>query len=158
MRPVRLALLVVSLALVGGVAVGGSLVTETGTGSWYSTLDKPPWNPPGWTFGVVWTLLYIAMAVSAWLVARSGLQRAPVRVALGLYAAQLLLNFLWTMFFFGLEAPAVAFVDIVFLFALVLATIVAFRPISEVAAGLLVPYAIWIAYAASLNAWIVVAN
>jgi len=156
--PAQAGALVASLALVAVVSVAGSSFTETGQSSWYRGLEKAPWNPPTWVFAPVWTILYVAMAVAAWLVARAGLDRREVRVALGLYGAQLGLNFAWTALFFGAQRPGLALVDIVGLFALAAATAAAFRPISRTAALLLVPYLVWIAFAASLNAWIVFAN
>lgn len=156
--PAQAIALLLSLALVALVSIGGSSFNESGEGSWYAELDKAPWNPPSWVFAPVWTVLYAAMAVAAWLVARTGLDRRDVRLALLVYLAQLGLNFAWTALFFGAERPGWALVDITVLAALVGVTIVLFRPISRAAALLLVPYLVWVAYAASLNGWVVVAN
>ena len=119
-------------------------------GEWYAALNKPAWNPPGWIFGPVWTVLYAMMAVAAWLVWQRGgfaAQRRP----LGLFLAQLALNALWTPLFFGLRQPGLAFAEIILLWLAILATLLAFRPVSRAAAWLLVPYLAWVSFAAVLN-------
>ena len=152
------ALLLLSLGLVAAVAALGGVATSRSVGDWYEGLDRAPWTPPSWVFGPAWTLLYVLMAVAAWLVAREGLDERSTRVALALYGAQLALNLGWTLLFFGLRAPTLALVEIVVLLAAVVATAVAFHPVSPTAAWLLVPYALWVAYAATLNAWVAVRN
>jgi tryptophan-rich sensory protein len=119
-------------------------------GEWYADLNKPAWNPPGWIFGPVWTALYAMMAVAAWLVWQQGgfvVQRRP----LGMFLAQLALNALWTPLFFGLRHPGLAFAEIILLWLAILATLLAFRPVSRTAAWLLVPYLAWVSFAAVLN-------
>lgn len=150
--------LVVSLVLVAAVAGVGGSATATGAGSWYRTIEKPPWNPPDAVFGPVWTLLYVLMAVAAWLVAREGIRRRDVRVALGVYAVQLALNLAWSVVFFGLESPGGGVVVIAALLASIVATIVLFRPVRPLAAWMLVPYLAWVAFAASLNVAVLVLN
>jgi translocator protein len=150
--------LVLSFALVALVSLVGSWWTDTGDGSWYAQLEQPAWEPPDWLFGPVWTVLYILMAVAAWLVARCGLHRTDVQVALGLYVVQLALNLGWTGVFFGLEEPGWAVVEIVALIVALLATIGAFARLSRVAAALLVPYLLWIGYAGALTAGIATLN
>ncbi len=137
--------LAVFLLLVFGAAALGALFKP---GEWHAALIKPSWNPPNWLFGPVWTVLYIMIGVSGWLV----WQRAGLGAAMGLYAVQLLLNAAWSWLFFGRHAIGLALVDIVVLLAAIVATIAAFWPISSVAAGLLVPYALWVAFATALNA------
>lgn len=150
--------LVLSLAVVAVVAALGASWTDTAPGSWYDRLDQPPWNPPDWLFGPVWTALYAAMAVAAWLVARRGVQRREVRAALVLYAAQLVFNLGWTAVFFALQRPGWAVAEIAILLGLVVATIVAFRRVRPVAAYLLVPYAAWVTYAGALTVAIAALN
>ncbi len=128
-------------------ASGGALFTP---GEWYAALRKPSWNPPGWIFGPVWTALYAMMAVAAWLVWQRG-GFAAQRHALGLFLAQLTLNALWTPLFFGLRQPGVAFAEIILLWLAILATLLAFRPVSRAAVWLLVPYLAWVSFAAVLN-------
>lgn len=152
------AALVLSLLAVFAVAALGGLATATGTGSWYQSIEKPPWNPPGALFGPVWTLLYLAMAVAAWLVAREGLDRREVKVALGAYAVQLALNLAWSVVFFGLEAPEAGVVVIAALLATIVVAMVLFWRITAPAGWLFVPYVAWVAFAASLNIAIVALN
>ena len=121
-----------------------------GPGEWYGTLKKPSWNPPGWVFGPVWTALYTTMAVAAWLVWRQGGWGKQCK-ALFIFLVQLALNALWTPLFFGFHRPGVAFAEIVLLWLAIAATLKAFRPVSRVAAWLIVPYLAWVSFAAALN-------
>ena len=128
----------------------GSLATTPAVPGWYASLTKPAWTPPNWLFGPVWGLLYVLMAVAAWLVWRErGFSGA--RLALSLYAAQLALNALWSVIFFGLRRPGAALVEIGFLWAATLATTALFWRVSRPAGWLFVPYLWWVTYAAFLN-------
>ena len=130
----------------GAAAMGGLFMP----GEWYAALKKPSWNPPGWIFGPVWTVLYTMMAVAAWLVWKRGgfaAQRRPLM----LFLVQLALNAAWTPLFFGLHWTGVAFAEIVLLCLAIAATIAAFRPVGRVAAWLLAPYLAWVSFAAVLN-------
>lgn len=146
-------------ALVAGL---GGLATATNVNGWYATADKAPWSPPNWVFGPVWTLLYTAMAVAAWLVWRR--RAEETRPALTAYAVQLLLNLLWTPVFFGLYpvlgTPAlwIAFGIIVALAVAVAVTVLYFGPISRTAGLLLLPYFAWVVFASSLNLWAALYN
>lgn len=128
------------------VAVVGSL-SAVNAGGEYLALERPPWAPPQWLFGPAWTVLYIMIAISGWL-AWSARGWTP---ALGVYAAQLVLNAAWTPLFFGAGRYGLAFAEIIVLWVAIAATIVLFRRISRVAAWLLAPYLLWVTYAASLN-------
>jgi len=119
-------------------------------GSWYRSLAKPSWCPPDWLFGPVWSALYISVAVSGWLVwRRAGLEGAALPLAI--YAVQLLLNGVWSALFFGLRRPDWALLEVVCLWLSILATIVAFFSVDEIAAYLLAPYAAWVGFAVALN-------
>jgi tryptophan-rich sensory protein len=119
-------------------------------GAWYETLRKPWWRPPNWLFAPAWTVLYIMIAVSGWLVWRkAGL--AGAALPLGLYAVQLLLNAAWSGFFFGLRRMDLALVDVGLLWLSILGLIALFSPIDSLAAWLLVPYLAWVSFAAFLN-------
>ncbi|MEO8693741.1 MAG: TspO/MBR family protein [Acidimicrobiales bacterium] len=150
--------MLISLAVVALVAAVGGMWTDTADGSWYAALDKPAWTPPGPVFGIVWTVLYFMMAIAAWLIAREGLDTVDVRRALVVYAVQLVLNLGWTAIFFAAERPGWAILEIGLLFVMVIATMLRFHRISPTAARLLIPYAVWVAYAASLNIGIAVMN
>lgn len=142
--------LVVCVMICFAAAGLGGLVTTPNVPNWYAQLAKPAWTPPSGVFGPVWTLLYLMMAVAAWLIWRqAGLVAA--RLPLGLFAVQLVLNSLWSILFFGLHSPGAAFVDIVLLWAAILATAVAFYRRSRWAGGLLVPYLLWVSFATALN-------
>lgn len=120
-------------------------------GPWYASLSKPPWNPPNWVFAPVWTVLYIMIAIAGWLVWRSAGLRSGVVL---LWAAQLVLNAIWTWLFFGRRTPGLAFADIILLLASIIAFIMLARTASRAASWLFVPYAAWVMYAASLNLWV----
>ena len=138
------------LAACFAAAGAGGLVTARSLSTWYQALHKPAWNPPDAVFGPVWTGLYAAMAVAAWLVwRRSGFANAGP--ALGLFVLQLVLNFLWTVAFFGLRRPGLAFAEILVLWVAIAATLVAFGARNRAAAGLLVPYLLWVTFASALN-------
>jgi len=119
-------------------------------GDWYERLVKPSWRPPNWLFAPVWTVLYLMIAVSGWLVWRAAgvVGAAP---ALAVYAIQLVLNAAWSPIFFGLHRPWLGFVDIMLLWLSVIATISLFYPVHAGAALLLVPYLLWVSFAAALN-------
>jgi translocator protein len=118
--------------------------------SFYQQITQPTWAPPSWVFGPVWTLLYAMMAVAAWLVWGRGGLRAN-RIALSIFGAQLALNALWSWLFFAWYFGALAFVDIVLLWLLIVATIVSFWRVSPLAGALLVPYLLWVSFASALN-------
>lgn len=131
-----------------GVAAFGA---QFEPGLWYEGLRKPAWTPPNWIFPLAWGLLYITIALSGWLVWRErGFHAA--RAPLVLYGTQLALNAAWSWLFFGLHRPGWAFAEIVLLWAFILATILAFRHVSRVAAALLLPYFAWVSFAVLLNA------
>jgi tryptophan-rich sensory protein len=130
-----------AVAGLGGLATGHSVET------WYKDLAKPSWTPPGWVFGPVWTLLYMAMAIAAWRV----WQGQGLRWPLALVGAQLLFNAAWSWLFFGLRMPGIAFFEILMLWFAILYTIANFYRVSKTAAYLLIPYIIWVSFAGCLN-------
>jgi tryptophan-rich sensory protein len=106
-----------AIALVAPLLVGGlsGFSTARGVRDWYPALVKPSFNPPSWVFGPVWTLLYVMMGIAAFLVWQKGWESGAVKTALAFFAIQLILNGLWSIFFFGLRSPGLALVDIGFL-------------------------------------------
>lgn len=137
------------LALVAAAAAIGARASVDAP-TFYAELARPAWAPPAWLFAPVWTVLYAAMAVAAWLVWRErGL--AAARVALLLFAAQLAANALWSWLFFAWREGALALAEIVLLAALIAATMAAFARRSKIAAALLAPYLIWVAFATALT-------
>lgn len=158
--PARQALFLVVFVAVCFAAAGlGSLFTapQVASGGWYDTLDKPFFTPPNWLFGPVWSALYLLMAISGWLVWRvRGFSGA--KVALSLFWAQLFLNFLWSVVFFGFESLGAGMVEILVLWTAILLTIFSFRLISRPAAWLLAPYLAWVTFASLLNLGIFLLN
>jgi benzodiazapine receptor len=150
--------LVSSLAVVLVAGAVGSLATAKTIPTWYKGLAKPSFNPPEWLFGPAWTLLYLLMAVAAWLVWKQGIGAPGVKLALVAFLVQLALNSLWSIFFFGLRSPPAGLVDIVVLWLAIIATIVLFFRVSVPAGILLLPYIAWVSFAAVLNAAILRLN
>lgn len=131
-------------------AAGAGGFATARAGSFYAQLDRPVWAPPASAFGPVWTVLYILMGVAAWLVWRErGFSGA--RAALSLFLVQLALNALWSWLFFAWRLGALASAEVVVLWALILATAVAFWRVRRLAGLLLVPYLLWVGYAAALT-------
>ncbi|MBT8079858.1 MAG: tryptophan-rich sensory protein [Gammaproteobacteria bacterium] len=118
--------------------------------SFYSQLVQPEWAPPPWLFGPVWTVLYAMMAVAAWLVWRSCGFRGN-HIALALFFVQLALNALWSWLFFAWNLGALALAEVLVLWVLIAATLLAFWRVRPLAGMLLVPYLIWVGFAAALN-------
>lgn len=147
--------LVVSLALPQLAGLIGAIFTGSNVSAWYTTIEKPAFTPPGWVFGPAWTLLYLLMGISLYLV----WSRAEThKRALSVFTVQLVLNTLWSIIFFGLQAPLWAFVEIMILWAAILLTVVSFYKINKTAAYLLLPYIAWVSFAAVLNLAIVILN
>lgn len=136
--------------------VGGAWTRES-VGTWYPKLIKPSWTPPAWVFGPVWSCLYLMIAVSGWLLYRAEYSQQR-RLALLFYSAQLVLNFAWPFLFFFLQSPLLGLIDIALLCLAVMLTIYKAWPLHRTAALLLVPYLLWVLYAASLNAGIWLLN
>jgi benzodiazapine receptor len=134
------------LAAFAAGAVGA--VASVDAASFYAQLNKPAWAPPAWVFGPVWSTLYALMGVAAWLVWRSPGSKGA---ALGFFGAQLAANALWSWLFFAWHRGALATIDVLVLLALILATVVAFWRIRRLAALLLVPYLLWVSFAAMLT-------
>lgn len=142
--------LVTALGLCYGAAAFGSLFTARSVSTWYTALERPTWTPPSWLFGPVWTVLYGMMAVAAWLVwRRHGVSGAAV--PLSLFAAQLIFNAGWSAIFFGLRMPGAAFVEIVVLWCLIVATTATFWRVAPLAGYLMLPYLGWVTFASVLN-------
>lgn len=142
------------LAVCFAVSAIGGAVTSTTVDTWYQSLAKPSFTPPDWLFAPVWSTLYAIMAVAGWLVwRRAGFGAGPGggRRALTAFAAQLAFNLAWSVLFFGMTWIAAALLDIALLIATLIITIIGFWRIHRLAAALLVPYLLWVGYAAALN-------
>jgi benzodiazapine receptor len=143
--------LVVSIVACLCAGIIGSIFTREAIPTWYATLEKPAFSPPNWLFAPVWTILYLMMGISAFLVWRRGLENRQVRVALIVFLIQLILNALWSVVFFGLEAPFYGVVVIIALWIAILFTVLKFFKVSLWASVLLWPYLLWVSFAAILN-------
>jgi tryptophan-rich sensory protein len=149
-----LALLLVLCLAAGGL---GALATEPNIPTWYAGLNKPPFNPPNAVFPVVWTILYVLMAIAAWLAWRSAPTGKHWRVT-GPFAVQLALNSAWSFAFFAAHNPWLGVGVIACLLVAILWTMLAFARHSRAAAALLVPYLAWVGFATALNVSIAVLN
>ena len=149
--PARSALaLLAFVAVCATAALVGSAFTEPSIPEWYGSLVKPSFTPPSWLFGPVWSVLYFAMAIAGWLVWRRQ-RESSTTLPLVLFGGQLLLNVLWSVLFFGLQAPGIALIEILTLWVMILATLLSFWRISPIAGWLFVPYLAWVSFASILN-------
>ncbi len=143
--------LLISIAIPLLVGFVGSLFTTPSIPTWYAELVKPAFSPPSWVFTPVWTILFILIGIAFFLVWQKGFSTKVSKTALSLFSIQLTLNATWSFLFFSLHNPFYAFIEIILLFIAILLTIVWFNKISRTAALLLIPYLLWVAFAAFLN-------
>ena len=134
----------------------GSIFTTQSVNSWYLTINKPAFTPPGWVIGGVWTMLFILMGVALYLVWNKKTKNN--KKALIIFGCQLILNILWSVFFFFLHSPLAALVEIFILWFFILLTIIYFAKISKSAAYLLIPYILWVSFASFLNYSVYIIN
>ena len=146
------------IALAIPLAVGGLGALLAGGMSDYGAMVKPPLSPPGWVFPVVWSILYLLMGLASWRIWKGDATMDQKRKALGLYAAQLLLNLLWPIVFFRWQLFLAALILLIGLWVLIFLTIRAFSKIDEKAADLLIPYLLWVSFAVYLNFGIFLLN
>jgi tryptophan-rich sensory protein len=151
----KLAAAILSCVIIGSL---GSIVTITGPGSWYASLEKPFFSPPNWVFAPVWITLFTLMGIAIYLVWESGMRRREVQVAIAVFCGQFALNVLWSFLFFGLQSPLYGLVDIALLWLMILATIVLFHRVQKTAAYLLIPYIAWVSLATALNGAVYLLN
>lgn len=149
--PKNLPKLIFSIGICLGAGILGSFFTVSSIPTWYATLNKPFFSPPNWIFAPVWTIIYILMGISLYLVWTK--RKVP-----SVFWVQLILNALWSITFFGIRNPALALVDIVALWIAIILTIKAFSKTSKLAANLLYPYLAWVSFATVLNLAIVLLN
>ncbi len=143
--------LLICIIICQAVGLSAGYLTNTQNNVWYDNIVKPSWNPPGYLFGPVWTILYLLMGISLWIIWKSNAPEHKKLNAELVFAAQLFLNFWWTIIFFKFQAPELAFAEILLMIILILITIFKFAEISRTAAWLLVPYISWVCFAAILN-------
>lgn len=149
MKKNNILILIASVVVCQLAGILGSFFTITSINSWYSLLNKPFFNPPNWIFGPVWTTLYLMMGISLYLIIIN--KSKNKKLAYYFFTAQLILNSLWSIIFFGLKSPFFAFLEIIILWCAILLTIIKFYKISKPASYLLMPYLAWVSFAAVLN-------
>lgn len=154
----RILKLIAAIIICEGVGFISTPFTIAAIPTWYATLHKPFFSPPNWLFAPVWTILYFMMGVAAYLIWEKGFKKQKVKEALKFFLIQLALNFVWSLFFFGLHAPLLAFIEIVILWLAIFVTIKKFHPLVPLAAYLFVPYLLWVSFAAILNLSIFILN
>ena len=143
--------LIVSLASCQLAGLIGSIFTTPAIPTWYASLEKPFFTPPNWLFAPAWLTLYVFMGVAAFMVWRKGLSKREVRQGLIVFLIQLVLNAFWSVVFFGFQSPLAGVVVIVLLWIAILITILRFFRLSITAGSLMIPYILWVSFAAALN-------
>lgn len=146
---VKIPKLILSIGLCLGAGILGSFFTISAISTWYAALKKPPFSPPNFVFGPVWTTLYGLMGISFYLILISKIKNKTLAMALFIF--QLILNSLWSIIFFGLRNIGLAFLELVALWIMIFLTIKTFKKISKIASYLLYPYLIWVTFASVLN-------
>ncbi len=143
--------LIVSLLACQLAGIIGGLFTGASVDTWYAALKKPGFTPPNWLFGPVWISLYLLMGISLFLVWKANIPAREKSWALAVFFIQLVLNVVWSYLFFYQKSPALGFSEILVLWIMILVTLVKFFPINRLASLLLVPYLLWVSFAAVLN-------
>lgn len=149
--PKSISKLLTSIGLSLGAGLIGSVFTISAIPNWYSTLNKPFFNPPNYLFGPVWTTLYITMGIALYLVWVKGLQKKAVGFAFNFFMIHLVVNALWSIVFFGLHEILVSLLIILVLLVMILVLIKLFLKIDKNASYLLLPYLAWVSFATILN-------
>lgn len=144
-------LLVGSVVICEAAGLVGAIFTTPAITTWYALLTKPSFNPPSWLFAPVWTILYLLMGIVLYQLCVSGFKKTETRIALEFFAAQLVINVLWSAIFFGQHQIASALVTIIVLWLAILLTMVYSAKINKSAVWLLLPYLAWVSFASALN-------
>jgi tryptophan-rich sensory protein len=147
--PKRILLIAGNIGACEAAGAVGSVFTGASLPTWYRKLKKPSFQPPGWVFGPVWTILYALMGTAASIIESK--KKPDNRPSLLAFCAQLLLNVLWTYLFFGRRSPLAGCIELIALWAAIALTIALFWKLSKPAALLLAPYLLWVTFAAALN-------
>ncbi|MBU0532187.1 tryptophan-rich sensory protein [Candidatus Micrarchaeota archaeon] len=148
--------LIIAIVICQLAGIIGSFFTLQSIPTWYTSLAKPSFTPPNWVFGPVWITLYTLMGVSAFWIFSS--KNKKQKMALYIFACQLILNTLWSVVFFGLQSSLYGLIIIILLWLSIIATIVKFHEIDKRAGLILIPYLLWVSFASILNFWIYILN
>jgi len=151
MKIINILKLIASIILCQLAGIVGSLATIPSIPTWYALLKKPSFTPPNWIFGPIWTGLYALMGISLFMVWQRRADHLQVKTAFIFFFLQLILNAIWSVVFFGLRLPLLGLIDIILLWIAILLTIQNFFKVSKMAGLLLVPYLLWVSFAALLN-------
>ncbi len=143
--------LILSIVICQAAGLIGTVFTLDSIPTWYAALNKPSFNPPNWLFGPVWTILYLMMGISLFIVWKEDLKNKVVKSAFTVFMIQLFLNTIWSIVFFGMQSISGGLIIIVLLWIMILITILKFMKISRVAGILLIPYLLWVSFATFLN-------
>ena len=143
--------LILSIIICQAAGLIGTIFTMDSIPTWYAALNKPSFNPPNWLFGPVWTVLYLMMGISLFIVWKEDLKNKIVKSAFIIFMIQLFLNTIWSVVFFGMQSISGGLIIIVLLWLMILFTIIKFMKISRVAGILLIPYLLWVSFATFLN-------
>lgn len=151
LKKISWAKLIIAILICQLAGIIGSIFTSSSVDTWYQTLSKPSFTPPGGVIGTVWIILFILMGISLYIVWNKGTKKKNVKNALWIFGIHLIFNILWSVLFFGLKSPLLAFIEIIILWFLILATILSFYKISKISSYLLIPYILWVSFASYLN-------
>jgi len=158
MKPIEIVKFIISIFICQGAGMLGSFFTIPSIPTWYATIKKPSFTPPNWLFAPVWIALFALMGIALFLIWRKGLHNTQVRIAFIIFIIQLILNISWSAAFFGFRSPLLGFIIIIVLWVAILLTIVTSHKVSALASFLLIPYIIWVSFAAVLNFSIMILN
>jgi translocator protein len=136
----------------------GSFFTTSAISTWYKDLAKPWFTPPSWVFAPVWTILYVLMGISLYIIVKSGFETPVARISITVFIIQLVLNVLWSYLFFSLKSPLAGFIDIILLWISIFVCILLFKKISLLASIIQIPYILWVSFAMILNFSIMMLN
>lgn len=150
--------LLIAIIIPQFVGLTSGLFTIASIPTWYAGLTKPTFAPPNWLFAPAWTTLYFLMGLASYLVWQKGWRKKQVKIALYLYGGQLILNFFWSILFFGLKSPLLALIGIIILWVMILLTLIKFYRVIKLAGYLLIPYLLWVSFASVINFSILVLN
>jgi translocator protein len=143
--------LIISIVICQLAGVIGAFFTSPNISGWYAGLVKPAFNPPSWIFGPVWTTLFLLMGIAFYFIWQKANKNKLVRFAMIFFIVHLVFNTLWSILFFGLQNPGLAFLEIIILLAMIILLVEKFAKIDKRAAWLLVPYLLWVSFASILN-------
>ena len=143
--------LILCLLLTLSVGAFAGIATATSINNWYITLNKPAFNPPNYLFGPVWTVLYILMGISFYMILRSGSDKNKTKAIL-IFSIQLFLNFCWSFLFFKFHLLGLALIEIITIWLFIILMIIQFKKVNKLAAYLQLPYLAWVSFATLLNA------